>query len=446
MAPRPQIWRLPEPQRLALWQVEGYDPSPEQLAAHLDPHRLKLVAGGERAGKSRFSAEELLTWVIVAERGSLFWIVGPDYDLARPEAEHLLRSLGRLGLLDADAVSQPRQGSWRITTLHGVEISTRTSADPATLAGRAPHGVLMVEAAQQTYEAMLRLRGRVAETRGPLLLSGTFEGSLGWYAETWTAWQGDNVDGGRSFSLPTWSNRALFPGGRNDPEIKALEATYPADTFQERFGALPCPPATLVFKEFAHTKHVRPCPFDKDHPVQVWVDPGWAGAYAVVAVQLDGGTVYQIDEVYAQGTTAQEIIAICQGREWWPQVRGGVIDIAGRQHQGMESHVEIWRRLGGLVMVANTVGVADGILRHRTFLKDPASGEPRLYHDPKCKRTIAEYGLYRYPEVKENRPVREEPIDRDNHAMKALAYGLVANYGFVAPARLQKVSMTIRRS
>jgi hypothetical protein len=31
--------------------------------------------------------------------------------------------------------------------------------------------------------------------------------------------------------------------------------------------------------------------------------------------------------------------------------------------------------------------------------------------------------------VSENRPIAEEPIDRDNHALKALSYWLYAQYG-----------------
>lgn len=442
----PRIWRLPERARRVIWQAAGYEPSPEQLACHLDPHRLKLAAGGERAGKSKFSALEMLCWLMASD--GLFWIVGPDYELARPEMLHLADAAGRCDLIAKDGLSLPRQGACVLRTKLGAEIATKTAQDVKKLAGRAPTGILMVEAAQQDFESYLRCRGRVAETRGPLALSGTFEGSLGWYADLWRAWQSANTDGGRSFSLPTWSNRAIFPGGRDDPEIRALEATYPADVFMERFGATPCPPATIVFKEFSHVLHVKATPESGEYqtcPLQVWVDPGWQGAYAALFVALVHGEVWVIDEVYGAGLTAQEVIARAQGKPFWPRVKGGVIDIAGRQHQGMESHVEIWRRLARLNLQSNPVGIADGILRHRTFLKDPGSGQPRLFHDPQCKGTIAEYGRYRYPDVKENRPEREDPIDANNHAMKALAYGLVANFGFVAPPSLPQVKVTYRR-
>jgi len=428
------IWRMSEQDRRELWEISEYEPSAEQLVAHLDLHRLKLVGGGERAGKTRSASEEGFCWVSACQPEELFWIVGPDYEQAQGEFDGILQALVKAKTLDPRSVSQPRRGSWSMRTKYPlmVEATTRTSAEVETIAGKAPAGIIMAEAAQQEYDAFLRCRGRVAEKRGPLWISGTFEGSLGWYAALWTAWQGDNMDGGRSFSIPTWSNLAIYPGGRDDPEIKALEATYPKDVFQERFGAVPCKPSTLVFKEFDVAVHVRPCPFDPQLEVQLWIDPGYAGAYAVLAVQMHGDDVWVIDEVYERGMVVYDIIKACRLRPWWPRASRIVMDIAGTQHQGMDSHADIWHRETRMGVYWNVVSVADGILRHKTFLMPQAvGGKPRLYHDPRCKSTIWEYNNYRYPETKENRPERELPVDANNHAMKAIAYGLIANYGLV---------------
>jgi hypothetical protein len=136
-----------------------------------------------------------------------------------------------------------------------------------------------------------------------------------------------------------------------------------------------------------------------------------------------------IDEVYEQGVVAEDVISLCQERAWWDGVTGGVIDVAGRQHAGLPSHVEIWQAKTGLYLRSNRVKVVDGINRLRTFLRDPGSGETRLLVNPLCKGLIGEFAKYRYRVVVENRPVREEPIDRDNHALKALGYWLYAKYG-----------------
>lgn len=434
---RPAIWRIPRAAREAIWNVCSYTPSAPQRQAHLDEHRSKCSAGGERGGKSFWTAMEILLWCLAVENG-LVWIVGPDYEQARPEMRHLLPALERMGLLDGTCrTSLPTQGAWSVELVTGTRIETKTSVDVTKIAGMPPDGVAMVEAAQQPQEAYLRCRGRVGEKRGPLVMSGTFEGSLGWYADLWRRWQADNVEGGRSFSLPTWSNLAIYPGGRQDPEILALEAAYPADVFGERFGAVPCAPSTIVFREFDPTVHVSwDASYTEGTPVQLWVDPGYAHGYAVVPIQLwpkrSPGQVWQIDEVHEAGLTAPEIIERCKARPWWGDVRTLVMDVAGKAHPGAESQAEIWARLTGLQAIMKPVPVVDGILRHRTFLKDPETGRPRLLHNPKCTKTIAEYQHYRYAVDHERSPATELPIDRDNHALKALAYGLVANYGHVA--------------
>ena len=363
-----------------------------------------------------------------AEPISLFWITGPTYDLARPEFLYTAEALGRAGVLAE--LSMPKTGMCSLKTVWGAEVLTRSADDPEKLAAKAPHGVLLCEAAQCTYETYLRLRGRIAEKRGWLWMSGTFEGSFGWFAEYWQLGQGVNDLELQSFSLPTWSNRAVYPGGKNDPEIKRLEATYPAERFQERFGAIPCPPASLVFREFSHVKHVKHCEYDTRLPVEVWVDPGWATAYAVLAVQFHGDEVHVIDEIYVQSMTHQEVIYEMRQRPWGSGVRGGVIDFAGRQHQADRSAEEVWRA-SGVMLRSQPVTIEAGIDRVKTFLKDPLSGKPRLLIDPKCKGFIKEFGQYRYRENSEGLAVSDKPIDLANHACKCAGYGLIDRYGVI---------------
>lgn len=423
-------------QRKFAWEWVGYVPSPEQRAAHLDEHRLRLVAGGERAGKSFSAAMELFPHAIGFK--GLFWIVAPDYEQARHEFDYVLTALNAVGAVKSS--SYPKVGQCQIETVFGGKIITKSADDVRKLAGAAPDGILLCEAAQCDYGVWLKLRGRLTEKRGWLWASGTFEGSLGWYPELWKRWQADNPEGGKSFSIPTWANLAIFPGGRNDPEIKVLEATLPADMFLERCAAVPCPPEGLVFREFSFETHVTSLVgYDPALPVELAIDPGFAGAYAVVAVQQRGPLVYAIDEVYAKQQVAEQVIQTCKARPWWAKVAGGVIDVAGRQHHAQKSQVEIWRELAGLYLRAQPVPIVDGIARLRTFLVDPASadGRPRLLFAPGLKETLGEFGKYRYPKDAESRPVSEEPIDRDNHAIKALCYWLYDKYGPVAPRKVR---------
>ena len=360
----------------------------------------------------------------------LLWIVAVDYAQCRPEAQYLLDALNKCGMVKSSSI--PKVGQIQIETVFGGQIVTRSADDVRKLAGLAPSGILLCEAAQCDYEVWLKLRGRLTEKRAWLWMSGTFEGSLGWYPQLYNRWQADNPEGGKSFSIPTWANLAIFPGGRNDPEIKALEATYPADLFLERCAAIPCAPQGLVFREFSYDTHVNAAAkYDPTLPVELAIDPGFATAYAIEACQVRDRHVYVIDELYEAGKTAEEMIAICKKRPWWKSVRGGVIDVAGKQHPGAKSQVEIWQHEAGIWLRANRVSIVDGILRTRTFLVDPASpaGAPLIHFNPACKGILAEFGKYKYPKDVESRPETELPLDRDNHGLKAIAYYLYDKFG-----------------
>ena len=421
-----------------LWAKVGYRPTAAQLAAHDSEARIRLVAGGERAGKSRSAAMELFGRVL---EGHLYWLVGPEYDLCRPEFEYILDACRRIDAVAS--VRYPGSSRCELITRTGARIVTRSAREPERLAGEAPDGILGCEAAQLPPSVFLRLRGRIAERRGWLWLSGTFEGSRGWYADKFRAWQLAKHPEARAFSIPTWENRTLYPGGREDPEIADLEAMFPPDLFMERFGGVPCPPSTLVFREFDSRVHVQPRARASGSAVELAIDPGYAGAYAVLAIEQRGPDVAVIDEVYLRRRVAGDVIAACRKRPWWPRVRGGVIDVAGRQHHAASSQIEIWASLGSIRLRSHTVPLRSGIDRLRTFLRDPSGGEARLTVAPECRNLIEEFGLYRYHEASDLKPISEIPIDRDNHAIKALTYWLFDRFGAIERPPRQNIPFRI---
>jgi len=268
-------------------------------------------------------------------------------------------------------------------------------------------------------------------------MGGTFEEEdyIGWYRELFELGQSANNLELKSFSLPTWTNTIIFPGGRNDPEILKQEAGMTNERFQERFGGVPCPKTGRVVTEFANSIHVKDCPYDKNLPVELAVDPGYAGAHAILAVQDYGEYIGLIDEVYLQGYITKDMILICKKKDWWNAVVGGAIDIAGRQHQAMAAPVEVWMA-EGVSLRSKKVNIEDGIDLLRTHMKQhPVSGRPGVIVDPKCRGFISECGGGRPPVENGGIWMRDkntlQPIDRNNHACKALIYYLSNKYGFV---------------
>ena len=329
-----------------------------------------------------------------------------------------------------------------IVLADGTRIETKSAKDPRTLAMRAPNGILGCEASQLDMETFFRLRGRCAPKRGWMFLAGTFEGSLGWYPQMYTAWAAGADPEAKAYSLPSWTNKYLYPGGREDPEIQRLKEVASDDFYMERIEGKPSPPKGLVFTEFRPDAHVVDVEYVPDVPVHLWMDPGYAGGYAVEVIQVQGEQIQVIDEIYEVGLVTDEIIDIAKSRPWWPDVKFGVIDIAGNQHQAMAAPAEVWLQQAGLYLSSQKVKINEGTERLKGWLKiDPRTHAPRIVFSPKCIGIMSEFGMapnpfdgqtraYRWKTDREGNIVGDTPEDKYNHGIKAIIYGLIDRFGY----------------
>jgi len=422
-----------------LYEKVGFTPTDEQVAILESPYRFNLVAGGEQAGKSMVASKYLLGRFMETEEPGLYWLVAADYERTRAEFEYLVQDFATLGILKQ---ASKRVDPGYIVLADGTRIETKSAKDPRTLAMRAPHGILGCEASQLDMETFFRLRGRCAPKRGWMFLSGTFEGSLGWYPQMFTAWAAGADPEARAYSLPSWTNKYLYPGGREDPEIQRLKEVASDDFYMERIEGKPSPPKGLVFTEFRPDQHVVDVEYVPDVPVHLWMDPGYAGGYAVEVVQVQGEQIQVIDEIYEVGLVTDEIIDIAKSRPWWPDVKFGVIDIAGNQHQAMAAPAEVWLEQAGLYLSSQKVKINEGTERLKGWLKiDPRTHAPRIVFSPKCIGIMSEFGMapnpfdgqtraYRWKTDREGNIVGDTPEDKYNHGVKAIIYGLIDRFGY----------------
>lgn len=418
-------------QKRAVFEAVGYDPNEAQLPVHQSTADVVQLVGAEGAGKSRVTAEELLACAFWSK---LIYLVGQKYENSQREFEYMVDSAFKLDAVRLANVSQPQRAAWSMTLRTGCRIDTISADSGASgiiARGEEPDIICLCEAGRiQSYGVFLSAVRRVTRSNGRVLLSGTLIDDFGWYAALVDELQPQpNPWRGQSFSMPAWTNRVLYPGGEDDPEIVRMRQVMPADEFARTVAARRVPARALVLPEFSYAEHVRTCPFDDSLPVTLWIDPGYyPSAYAVAVIQFHGRDVWQIDEVYLQQHTHDQVIDVCKSRVWWSKVQAAVIDFAGRQHHAEKSAAEVWSALAGIFPRSQQVGVLDGISRHRTYLKGL---DGRLYHDPCCVNTLREYKTYKRPTDSDGNPTADEPVDRDNHIMKALAYGLVDRFGFV---------------
>lgn len=425
-------------QKQRLFEEFGYEPSALQARAHemirpgLGLPQVGLILGGERAGKSHVTGYEAAA--LAAFWADLVFIAGVEYDNCEPEFEYMTEALDRIHLVEG--TSKPKRGQWFAWLSTGCEIRTisfrQRGPDALIATGKAPDLIVLSEAGLVQFSHFQAAFTRVAEKRGAVLAAGTLKAALPWYAEKYRQFQGDNPYHGRAVSLPSWGNPVVYPGGRQDPTILAIEATFKDMDwqFRERFGAEPVPSGLLVFgREFSHELHVKAQEYDPELPVEVAIDPGYAGAYAVLVMQWTGSSdVRVIDEFYQQYATWDVAVTWVKGLPYAERIKAGVGDVAIHQHHADRSQFENWQA-SGIQLRSQAVGIQDGIDRMRSFLRSPFNAQPRVQIDPRCTGLIWEYGRESYPADQDGQPAKERPIDNHNHARKALSYWLVDHFG-----------------
>jgi hypothetical protein len=289
---------------------------------------------------------------------------------------------------------------------------------------------------------------------------GTLQDNWGWHPDLWRKAAGPNVFDADRFSFPMWSNRAIFPGGREDPEILELKRMLPKAEYARTVAAEVVASPARIYPEFTFAGeeelgHVRELAYDPERPVILWVDAGYYPShYCVLPVQfhqqVDGlhtmEVVHVIDEVYEHHKTHHDVIEICRSRPWWPSVERAVGGHETKQHLSAESTQEVWETLVGTdegdperfrFDVFDAGRIQDGIIRVKTFLEDPATKRPRLYVDASCQGTQEEFGTYRRKTDARGNVVSDEPEDKNNDAMDCIRNGLVERYGHVRRRRTE---------
>ena len=447
-----------------LYEETGVFPTPEQARILMSDKRFVLVAGGEQAGKSVVASLFLVQKYLeltpdrpaegtrgargrrIRVRPALYWLVGATYGETQREFQYLVEWFGALGLL---AVATKRCDPGRIVLWDGTRIETKSGVDHRTRSQESPDGIIGCEASQLDSTVFSRMRGRVTARNGWLFLAGTFESSVGWYPQLFKAWQRGGSDR-KSFSLPSWTNRELYPGGRDDPQLASLRADSTDDFFMERIAGNPVPPKGLVIPEIRPAIHVREISYIPGVPVRLAIDPGYAGAYAVEVLQIVEGREVIVDEIYERGLVTEEIVRMARSRPWWDDVEGGVIDVAGHQHQSMPAPAEVWQEEGEIYLSSSRVAINDGTQRLRSFLKVTGDGHgPKLLIGSHCKGILSELGVapnpfdgqtraYRWKTDREGNIVGRVPEDRYNHAIKAVIYHLVDRYGYASRPRAER--------
>ena len=429
-----------------VWEYLGYIPSPEQAEVLNTDGRFLAISGGEQVGKSFTVTYLVIRLILTYGRPVLVWLVGRKYDSSEMEFAYLLDNFTRLGMVRKFSGSQPDKPRY-IELKNGARIETLSVAEVMNIGKKSPDIIVGCEASQLGHETHIRLRTRAASSAGYLLYSGTFERGQGWYKQLCERYQVAD-EGRRMHTLPSWSNPHRYPGGRNDPEILALERELSEEEFAERIAGVIRKPFGLVFgREFDFEKHVRDIEYIPGIPVDLAVDPGYnQSAHSLSAIQrVPDQPLRVFDEIYDPRYSTEEIIDEAMSRPWWADVPDGtaVIDIAGTRNLGStDAASDVWLKKAHIVMRSKQVPIMAGIDRMKNFLRlDPLTLAPRIVWAPCCQGALSEFGSMVSPVTgrtaawswktnKQGDIIGKTPSEQNCHSLKAIYYYLIAIYGF----------------
>lgn len=304
------------------------------------PARFTLITGGVRAGKTTRGAfkafKESLNPAV-----KLIWLVGPDYTQAQEEFRMIMEWCIQLKLIrDPEKdISMPMNGQRSLRTRLGCLIQTKSAKHPETLASVAPDGIVMCEPGQMSGEAFEMCIGRLIQKRGWMFLCGTLEDDItkprwAWYEKLAVEWgkHGPESDE-KAFSLPTWTNTTVFPGGINDPEMIKARAMSSDYIWQRRYGGVPMgvenPVFPLLWEGIQNELMVYPDEDTRWVGGAIGVDYGTTFEHpsAIVVITEDQYGRYWIRDAWlGLRVDADELISVVEAKQAQYNVHQGMTD------------------------------------------------------------------------------------------------------------------------
>jgi len=416
--------------KFAYFDVIGYKPNAGQLEVHQSNARFKVWVAGRRLGKSVGDAREVEP--LILREGTTGWIVGPEYSACEKDFRQIWYSLidkqqwpATRKYYNVKAGQMEIHFPWSPSQVPSVICKSERYA--SSLVGEGLDWALIVEAAKMKKETWTQLiRPALADKQGIAIFSTTPEGE-NWIYEL--AEDCKRKDGWEFFQHPSWLNNFIFPGGRNDPEIKSLEDDLTSYMFMQEVEAKFTSYTGQVYKEFEPLKHVVSHKYDAQLPTFAFLDFGISNPCAILWAQIKGNSIYVFDEMISSDMHSAMVKAVVRR---YPTL---VIfaDPAGNQ-KTMVSGTSIVSELRkkdpdgklGLTVVTPVARVIDR-LNVVKLLLGKNKEEPHLFFDKdRTLLTQAAFRGYRYPARRSEVGEAPELPYKDGiheHPMDALGYG-----------------------
>jgi len=423
--------------RAFIFKKIGYTPhSAEQSEAHDSDARFKTVCCGRRWGKTTFGANEMTAALCDPSDPGYFWIVGPNYVQGEKEFRIVYDNIFKKMQLSRGAKNQYSkikkqynvpQGLMRIEMPWGSVLEVKSAERQESLLGEGLAGVIMAEAARHTSVTWEQyIRPALTDRKGWAIFSSTPRG-YNWFQGLWLLGQLRTLHPSyQSWRFPSWSNPILFPGGRDDPEIKEMEARQSPQWFAQEIGAEFTAFTGKIYDEFDIQVHVKPIEYNPLWTNAWALDYGWSNPFACYDVMIDPEDSFHIWREYqvAQKTTFEHAGSLMEREN--PQdyhADWGAGDPRGPDQANTISIIT------GVQIYSEDIGQGNtheswtlGIEHMRRLLKIRPDGTTKMTIDPSCTELIRQMEQLRAIEEKEGKNATEGQHKHDDHGPDAVRY------------------------
>lgn len=351
---------------------------PQSKIARSDT-RFRVVVAGRRFGKTHLAIRELCYWA--KEPNKIVWYIAPTYRQAKNIVWRNLKNT----LVDLKWTEKVNESELTIYLRNGSIISLKGADNYDSLRGVGLDGIVMDEFADIDEKAWFEtLRPTLSDKQGKALFIGTPKGIGNWAYELYQQCQND-PDNWTSFTFTT------IDGG-NVPvsEIEQAKRDLDERTFRQEYMATFETFSGRIYHSFDRVNNVKRWTGEiNKEMIYVGMDFNIDPMSATIAVRKDD-TLHIIDEIVMYSSNTNEMVAELKSR--YPNNRITVFpDPAGYQRKtsaGGVTDILILQNSQFIVKApTHHTQVRDRINAVNSRLKS-ASGQIKLYIDPKCKHTI----------------------------------------------------------
>ena len=396
-----------------------YYPHMGQERLHYPKNNPRFIVAvcGRRWGKSVSASKEIEIMLNMKKTRS--WVVAPTYQTA----EKVFREVWHTIVNNPDPTKNipTRRASYKdmyIETTSGSTFEAKSADNPNSLVGEGLDLLILDEAAKQKKIVWeMYLRPTLSDRKGRAIFITTPEG-YNWVYDAYVRGQEDEE--WLSFNSPSWENQYAYPEGLEDPDLKEAKRNMSPEVFDQEYGALFTSFAGRVYP-FDRNLDCGRFPYDPSLPTYCSIDFG----YRMPAVgwfqlnKIQGEThIYIIDEIIHETNIKTDVLAkMVKSKPYNVQTYFG--DPAGKNVQGQSGlgDIEIFRKFGMRIFSVRdrlSRNIASGISHVRSFIEN-ADGKRYLHLDNRCKGLAKDLENYRYPEHKEGKDLKLDPLKDGYH-------------------------------